>query len=200
MNIRKFVLASSNAALGEQKPPLRENMIPAPVSAYGMSKLSGEALCSAYFHSYGIDAIALRFANVYGPYSTHKSSVVAKFMRRILKREPLIIYGDGRQTRDFVHVHDIVDAIILALNADTVGRVFQIGTGVETSIKDLFEHLGSIVNGYAAKIKYEEARPGEILKNYTDFSKANKFLGFSPRVKLTDGLTELWDWFRKTDN
>jgi len=200
LNIRKFVLASSNAALGEQKPPLRENMIPAPVSAYGMSKLSGEALCSAYFHSYGIDAIALRFANVYGPYSTHKSSVVAKFMKRILKREPLIIYGDGRQTRDFVHVHDIVDAIILALNADAVGRVFQIGTGVETSIKDLFEHLGSIVNGYAAKIKYEEARPGEILKNYTDFSKANKFLGFSPRVQLTDGLTELWDWFRKTDN
>lgn len=188
----RFVFASSNAAVGEQSPPVDENKIPRPLSPYGASKLAGEALCSGYYHSYEMRTVALRFANVYGPFSTHKSSVVAKFMGRIREGKPLTVYGDGNQTRDFVHVDDICRAIVLGLMAEGGwGEVFQIAAGRETSVNDLVEILRQ-VSGADIEIVHEPDRKGEIRRNYSNIGKAREMLGFEPKTDLVEGLTALW--------
>jgi len=118
-HVNKFIFASSNAAVGEQNPPITENAIPVPLSPYGASKLACEAFCFAFSGSYGLQTISLRFANAYGPRSNHKESVVAKFFRKVLKNEPITIYGDGHQTRDLIYVDDICHAILLAIENDS---------------------------------------------------------------------------------
>lgn len=97
--VKTFIFTSTNAALGEQIPPFDETKIPKPISPYGASKLAGEALCTSYCHSFGINTVTLRIGNSYGPHSKHKASVIAKFVKRAIQNEPLIIYGDGKQTR-----------------------------------------------------------------------------------------------------
>lgn len=186
----RFVFASSNAAVGEQVPPISETMIPRPLSPYGASKLAGEALCSGYYHSYGMKTVALRFANVYGPHSTHKTSVVAKFLRLAREGKPFVIYGDGEQTRDFVHIADICEAIRLALSYDTGGEVFQIASGRETTINVLVKLLNEVV-GTQLEAVYEPERKGEIRRNYSDIGKARRMLGFEPKVELRQGLRTL---------
>src|SRR4051795_3399335 len=105
-DVKRFVFASSGAPLGEAEPPVHEEKAPRPRSPYGASKLAGEGYCSAYWHSYGLETVALRFGNVYGPHSCHKGSVVATFIRRALSGKPLIVHGDGGQTRDFIFIDD----------------------------------------------------------------------------------------------
>jgi UDP-glucose 4-epimerase len=125
--VRRFVFASSGAPIGECKPPIHEELAPHPVSPYGASKLAGEAYCSAYARSFGVETVALRFGNCYGPLSSHKSSVVAKFTREAFAGKAWEIYGDGQQTRDFIFVEDIAAAIVAGATADGVGgEVFQI--------------------------------------------------------------------------
>ena len=109
--VKRFVFASSGAPIGECEPPIHEELPAHPVSPYGASKLAGEAYCSAYARSFGIETVALRFGNCYGPLSNHKSSVVAKFIREALAGTTWEIYGDGNQTRDFIFVEDIAEAI-----------------------------------------------------------------------------------------
>ncbi|MBM3132931.1 MAG: NAD-dependent epimerase/dehydratase family protein [Chloroflexi bacterium] len=190
--VDRFVFASSNAAVGEQIPPIDENMIPKPLSPYGASKLAGEALCSAYYHSFGMKAIALRFANLYGPYSDHKTSVLAKFMGWAREDHPFTIYGDGNQTRDFVHVEDICQAIDLSLSSqDSSGDVFQIASGKETSINRLVEIVREVTDK-RSEVIHQPERKGEIRRNYSDISKARRVLGFEPRMELKEGLRKLW--------
>ena len=137
--VKTFIFASSNVAVGQQIPPVDENKIPKPISPYGASKLACEALCTAYYYSFGLNTVSLRFANCYGPYSQHKTSVIAKFIKRAMQNEPLVIYGDGNQTRDFVHVDDVCRAIHLCLTTvkQISGEVFQIASGKETTINKL---------------------------------------------------------------
>src|SRR5271155_1852220 len=136
--VQKMIFASTGGAiLGEQEPPVHEGMVPRPVSPYGAGKLAGEAYCSAFFGSYGLNTIALRFSNVYGPFSYHKGSVIAQYFRDLLQGRPLIVYGDGSQTRDFVFVEDLVEAVLLAEQIDPPGDVFQIASGRETSLNEL---------------------------------------------------------------
>ena len=115
--VTRFVFASSGAPLGEVEPPMHEEKAPRPCSPYGASKLAGEGYCSAYWHSYGLETVALRFGNVYGPHSSHKTSVIARFIQQALAGEPLVINGDGGQTRDFIYVGDLVQAIRQAANS-----------------------------------------------------------------------------------
>lgn len=195
-NVDKFVFASSNAAVGEQIPPINETMIPKPLSPYGAVKLYGEALCSAYHCCYGLKTASLRFANVYGPYSDHKTSVIAKFLKRIKEDKGLEIYGDGLQTRDFVHASDISQAIHLVITHNnsglsTWGEVFQIASGTETSIIDLAKMLISFTNRSEQDISFTDPMKGEIRKNFSDISKANKILGYSPQMKLDTQLKML---------
>lgn len=190
--VRKFIFVSSNAVLGEHPPPVDEAKIPKPLSPYGASKLAGEALCSAYYHSFGLDAVSLRFANCYGPYSEHKTSVISKFINWARQGKPPIIYGDGNQTRDFIHVDDICQAIDLSLAASDAigGEVFQIATGVGTSINDLANMIKEMAGG-DIQILHQPKRKGEIERNYSDITKAKRVLGFEPKVRLREGLKEL---------
>lgn len=195
-SVEKFVFASSNAAVGEQNPPITESAVPAPLSPYGASKLSSEALCSAFSGSYGLQTVALRFANAYGPRSNHKESVVAKFFREALENEELTIYGDGNQTRDFVYVDDICRAILLAIENNSTTGVFQIGTGSETKIIDLAKKIKEIADS-DSEIVLAPPRKGEIIRNYSCIDKAKKILGFEPKISLDTGLAKTYDWFKK---
>jgi UDP-glucose 4-epimerase len=193
-SVDRVVFASSNAVLGNHVPPARESAVAAPLSVYGASKLAGEALCSAYYHSFGLDTFCLRFSNCYGSHSERKTSVVNRFMVALMHESPLIVYGDGTQTRDFVHVDDVCQAIHLALGSNMKGgRVFHIGSGVETSIGDLVSVLSGLL-GRTPEIEYRPRRRGEIERNYSDISLARELLGFVPTVTLEDGLKRLCNW------
>jgi UDP-glucose 4-epimerase len=215
--VDRFIFASSNAVVGEQDPPIDETKIPRPLSPYGASKLAGEALCSTYYHSFGLKTVSLRFSNCYGPYTEHKPSVIANFMEWARKGEPLVIYGDGNQTRDFVHVDDICQAIHLSLiiaqppklsqqtqqtlstqETPLWGEVFQIASGVETSINQLTELIKAMTD-FQLPIVHKPKRKGEIERNYSDIAKARTVLAFEPKVGLREGLSRLQEWYMETD-
>lgn len=198
--VKKFILASSAATLGEQAPPLDEEKPLRPLSPYGASKVADEAYCSAYWHCYGIETVALRFSNVYGPRSFHKGSVIAVFIKHVLQGKPLVIYGDGEQTRDFLYVEDLADAIGTCLSSQTRkigGEVFQIATGRETSVNQVAAIIKDLAlrSGLKPDIRHEAARPGEIYRNYADITKARRLLGYDPKTNLTEGIGATWEWF-----
>lgn len=198
-SVDQFVFASSNAAVGEVEGAVNEESVPQPLSPYGASKLHGEALCSTYANTYGLSTTALRFANAYGPHSGHKTSVIHKFIRRARDGKPLEIYGDGEQTRDFIHVRDIAAAIHAVLTSDRDGYdVYQVASGEETSINQMVERLrriGHEASGLAIETNHTDERDGEIRKNYSTYEKIASDLGWEPEVSLEDGLKQVWDWY-----
>ena len=189
------MFASSGAPLGSVDPPGHEGLAPRPLSPYGASKLAGEGLCSAFAGSYGLPATALRFTNVYGPFSYHKGSVVAAFMKRIMDGDPLVIYGDGSQTRDFLFVDDLCRAVHRRVGAPPLGELYQLGTGIETSVNELVEQLVAVFPDREVPIRHEPARAGEIARSFSDISQARDALGYQPSVGLVDGLRVTRDWF-----
>ncbi len=193
-NVQRFVFASSNAPIGENVPPIDETKPARPLSPYGASKLACEGYCSAYHGSYGLGTTVLRFANAYGPGSHNKGSVVAQFIRDAQATQNLTIYGDGAQTRDFIHVKDMGRAIIAALSSSVSGEVFQIATGTETSIKELAEMVAARLTD-PITITYQDQRAGEIINNYSDISKATALLNWQPNIALSTGLDETLAWF-----
>ena len=196
---RRFVFASSGATIGEVEPPIHEEMTPHPVSPYGASKLSGEAYCSAYFRTFGVETVALRFGNVYGPLSSHKSSVIARFIKRAMRGEVLEIYGDGTQTRDFIYVEDLTRAVKLAATAEGVGgEVFQIATNAETSVREMIDELLPVLATVGIKdieVRQTAPRLGDVMRNYSDTSKAARMLGWQSEVDLEEGLRRTVRWF-----
>lgn len=199
--VMRFVFASSGAPLGVQIPPLHESLAPHPASPYGASKLAGEGYCSAYYHCFGIETVALRFGNVYGEGSGHKQSVVAKFIKEAMENKVLEIYGDGNQTRDFIYISDLIDAIRLsAISEDVGGEVFQIASANETTILELVGLLlpQLEIEGIKTPSTYfGEKRVGDVMRNFSDTSKALKRLGWSPKVSLSDGLQKTVRYFKK---
>lgn len=195
--VPRLVFASTGAAAGEVAPPIHEEVVPKPVSPYGAGKLAGEAYCRAFAASFGLHTVALRFSNVYGPFSAHKrNNAVPRFVKQGLAGEDLVIYGDGGQTRDFIYVEDLCDAILRALTADDVaGEVFQVATGVETSIRDLAQ-LALQVTGSSARVLHEPKRAGEVYRTSVDISKIRSRLGFEPQVPLAEGLARTAAWYR----
>jgi UDP-glucose 4-epimerase len=194
----RFVFSSSNAPLGAGAYPASEEKPVAPLSPYGASKAAGEAYCSAFHGAYGLEAMAVRFSNAYGPRSAHKGNVIPLFIRRLLADEELVVYGDGSQTRDFVFVTDLANGLVLAAEAEGVGgEVFQLASGVETSVNELVSLLAA-VSGRTPKVRHEPPRPGEILRNYSQIDKAGERLGFAPAVPLADGLRRTYAWFTST--
>ncbi|WP_408590635.1 NAD-dependent epimerase/dehydratase family protein [Novosphingobium sp.] len=193
--VRRIVNASTGGAIiGEAEPPVHEGMVPNPISPYGATKLAVEGLCSAWAGSYGFSALSLRFANVYGPRSFHKGSVVAAFCKRILAGEPLIVHGNGEQTRDFVYVADLCQGIMAGLASERSG-VFQLGSGQPLSVNALIEALRVVVGPQSVAVDYRPARAGEIDKTWCNVAKARTELDFRPDTPLHDGLAATWDWF-----
>ena len=188
--------STGGAILGDVSPPVHEDMVPEPISPYGASKMAVEGYCSAYSGSYGLKAASLRFSNVYGPRSFHKGSVVAAFFKNILAGEELNVYGDGSQVRDYVFVEDICRGISNAMEKGVTG-VFQLGTGIPTSINQLIEAMREVVSDDAEiRVKYHDFRAGEIHTTYCDISRAKGALSYNPSVELKQGLEITWDWFK----
>lgn len=195
--VTKFVFASSGAPAGAVEPPIHEEIAPHPVSPYGASKLAGEGYCSAYYHSFGINTVALRFGNVYGPNSAKKSSVVAKFIRQALSGEVCEIYGSGGQTRDYIYIDDLVSAIICAMQRDLGGEVFQIAVGSEVTLLELVEKIRASLarHGVQMQVTNTDSRVGDVLRNYADVRKAREMLGWSSQFDLQRGLDSTVDYF-----
>ena len=199
--IKRFVFASSGAPVGECEPPLHEEVAPHPVSPYGASKLAGEGYCSAYYRTFGLETVALRFGNVYGPGSVHKNSVVAKFIRRTINGETLEIYGDGSQSRDFIYIDDLVAALYKSATLGPLslaGETFQIATHSETTVGELADVLGDILNSRGlgpVKIAHSEPRKGDVKRNYSDTTKSRKYLKWVAETRLKRGLEQTVDWF-----
>jgi UDP-glucose 4-epimerase len=192
----RFAFASSNAPLGRQAPPAKEDKVPLPTSPYGASKLAGEGYCLAYHGSWGLQTVALRFANVYGPFSAHKNSVVAKFFKDILGNGQVTVDGNGKQTRDFIYVRDLCRAILLALESNVSGEIFQIATGVETNLCTLANYIGDIV-GRDIRMEHGPGRRGDVQRNYSSVSKAKRILRWQPTTDLLEGLRRTQGWFWK---
>ena len=194
-HVQQFAFASSNAAIGGTASPVNEDAVPRPVSPYGAAKLAGEALCSAYAHSYGVCAVALRFSNVYGPHCQRKTSVVARFMCQLMEGQPLTIFGNGSQSRDFIHTADLCHAIHLCLSAEkqNAGGIFQVASGIETSVLKLVEVVAEVMHVKPA-LRFEPARTGEIVTNVSDTSRIRQHLGFTPKVALIAGIDSLYQW------
>jgi UDP-glucose 4-epimerase len=197
--IRRFILASSGAAIGECEPPIHEELAPHPVSPYGAGKLSGEAYCSAFFHSYGLETVSLRFGNVYGPRSNKKSSVVAKFIKQALAGQTLEIYGDGKQTRDFIFIDDLIRAIWQAATVEGIGgEIFQIATNKETTVEEVFEIIIRSLANYGinnVSVRHTNPRKGDVRRNFSDISKAKNLLKWETEVELDEGIERTVRWF-----
>lgn len=197
LGVQRLVFASSGAAVGEVPPPIHEEVVPKPVSPYGASKLAGEAYARAFAAAFGMDTVALRFSNVYGPFSAHKKNAVPTFIKHCLSGEPIVIYGDGGQTRDFIHVEDLSDAILRATTAQGIGgEVFQVATGVETSIAEVAALVKDVVSD-RVEIRFEDKRPGEVYRSWADIGKARRILGFDPRIELREGIDRTARWYRE---
>jgi UDP-glucose 4-epimerase len=190
----KIVFSSTGGAIyGEVERPAAEDAPRRPLAPYGTAKLAAEEYLSMYNRLYGTGHCVVRYANVYGPRqeSNLEGGVVSIFMRRLAAGETARIFGDGTQTRDFVYVGDTAAATLRALDAD--GGTFNVGTGVETSVNDLYEAVRR-VSGVDRSPEHASARPGELSRSVLDVGLAERELGWRPEYDLERGLAETWAW------
>lgn len=193
--IKKFVYSSSSAAYGDAKYlPINESHPKNPESPYAVSKLSAEKYVLAFHIIYGIPVIALRYFNVYGPRqgSSQYANAIPVFFRNIKNGEPITIFGDGSQTRDFVNAKDVVNANILAAESELTTGVFNIATGMPTSVNELVDHIIDITASKPEQINAPR-RKGEVLHSLADISTAKKMLGYKPEVTIKEGLRDYFN-------
>ncbi len=198
--LKRVIFSSTGGAIyGEQDEfPCDEDHPRRPLSPYGIAKLSTEAYLFFYQAEYGIDYLALRYGNVYGPrQDPHgEAGVVAIFSGRILDGKPVTIYGDGKQTRDYVFVGDVVRANAAALTSKASGLALNIGTGIETDVNDLYSTISSIAD-FPTKAEHAPARPGEQKRSVISPARAAKTLDWRPEKKLADGLADTFRYFKE---
>ncbi len=197
--VRKVVLSSSTAVYGNtDKFPTDEETPLQPLSPYALSKQVNELYARLYTQTFNLPVTALRYFNVYGPRQRPDSAYAAAisiFTRRLVNGEPITIYGDGKQSRDFIFVKDVVRANLLAAESDAAGEAFNICTGHETTLLDLLEEL-SEVSPHQPEVRFEAPRPGDIYRSQGNPEKAAAALGFRAETSLADGLAQTVEWMK----
>lgn len=199
--VRRFVYAASSSAYGDTEVlPKREDMPPNPLSPYALQKLVGERYCKLYHELFGLETVCLRYFNVFGPNQDHHSeysAVVPKFISRLLAGKPLVVYGDGEQSRDFTYVANVVEANLLALKAsEASGKLFNIGAGRQVSLNQLIRILEELV-GVKAEVTYEAPKRGDVRHSLADISRAESLIGYRPQVMVEEGLRRTVEAMRR---
>jgi UDP-glucose 4-epimerase len=194
--VGRVVFASSAAVYGDAPPPLSESGPVRALSPYGASKIACEAYCEAYQRAYGLPTVVLRFMNVYGPrMDDAHGGVMSEFAGSVERGVPLVVHGDGKQTRDFVHVSDAVEAIMLAISSErAAGETLNVGTGTPTSISSLAEMFVSAGGRPGPGVSHVPPREGDVRHSYADTTKSARVIGFAPKKKLPDGVAEFMAW------
>jgi nucleoside-diphosphate-sugar epimerase len=197
--VKRFVYAASSAAYGDTPTsPKVETMPPQPLSPYAVAKLAGEYYCSVFYNVFGLQTISLRYFNVFGPYqdpTSQYAAVIPAFVTAILKDKPPTIFGDGRQSRDFTYVDNVVEANLLAARAkNTKGEVINIACGQAVTVNEIIEMINDLL-GKNVKPLYTDPRPGDIKHSLADISLAKKVIGFAPKVSFRQGLEKAIDWY-----
>ena len=197
--VRRVIYSSSSSVYGDAKLPLKEGNEKEPFSPYALTKLVGEHYCRLFYELYGLETVSLRLFNVFGekqdPYGGY-AAVIPRFIDAILHGKRLLIYGDGKQSRDFTYVKDVADATIMALKAEkkkVTGEVFNIAYGKTTNLLELVRLINKFT-GKSIKPKFTEARKGDIKKSLADISKAKRLLGYKPKSSLEQGLKKTIKW------
>lgn len=200
-SVRRFVYTSTCAVYGDASSEAIPETNPLdPLTPYASSKLAGEYFCRNFFRLHGLETVALRYFNVYGagqdPNGAY-AAVIPRFLSRIVAGEPIVVYGDGEQSRDFVHIDDVVAANVLAATADrgVCGRSFNIGSGRRTSLNELIDKLEKIAGARVA-VERQPARNGDIKHSHADIGAASRGLGYEPSVPLGEGLLRTMEFFR----
>lgn len=199
--VKRVVCASSCAIYGnDPELPKREDMLPSPQSPYAGTKLMLEHYCNMFFNLYSLEAVSLRYFNIFGPRQNplaQYAAVVPIFVRNMLQKKPSVIYGDGEQTRDFVYVQDCVYANLLAAkSAYAPGNVYNVGSASQISVNELFAMLQKITGSEIPAV-HESARMGEVLHSCSDTSRAREHLSFQPEFSLEKGLELTVDWYKR---
>ena len=202
--LKRVVYAASSSAYGETPTlPKREDMLPAPISPYAVSKLASELYMQSFYRVYGIETVCLRYFNVFGPRqdpSSQYSGVMPKFVARMLRQEAPTIYGDGEQTRDFTYVDNVVSANRLACAAESskvAGQTFNVAGGQRVSVNQMFTALKQLI-GFPGQPAYEPERSGDIRHSLADISRAQSNLGYRVKVDFAEGLRRTVEWYRQT--
>jgi nucleoside-diphosphate-sugar epimerase len=200
VGVRRFVYAASSSAYGDTEVlPKTEAMSPNPLSPYALQKLVGERYCKLYYDLYGLETVSLRYFNVFGPDqdpSSEYSAVIPKFINKLLANEPLTVYGDGEQSRDFTYVENVVEANMLALNAtEACGGVYNVGCGERISLNGLIRLLEEII-GVKASLTYAEAKAGDVRHSLADITLARHRLAYEPKIMVKEGLRRTVEAFK----
>ncbi len=206
--VKRVVFSSSSSVYGDTPVlPKREDMPASPLSPYAVQKITGEYYCRISYQLYGLETVALRYFNVFGPRQNPASqyaAVIPRFITAILRGEPPTVYGDGQQTRDFSHVENIIDANVAACTAGSprsergkaaLGEAFNIACGGRISLLDLIATINKIAGKRIAP-KFDPPRPGDIKDSQADITKAAKLLGWKPRVEFQEGIEKAVAWYR----
>ena len=197
--VRRLVYAASSSAYGDtQVLPKKEDMAPNPLSPYALQKFIGERYCKLYNDLYGLETVSLRYFNVFGPSQdpwSEYSAVIPKFTTRLQSRQPLVVFGDGEQSRDFTYVDNVVEANILAIKVQrTAGAVINVGCGESLTLNRLIRFLEEILQVQAV-VGYEPPRRGDVRHSLADISLARDVLGYQPKVTLVEGLRRTVEFF-----
>jgi nucleoside-diphosphate-sugar epimerase len=201
--VKRVVYAASSSAYGDTPTlPKNEGMVPNPNSPYAVAKLAGEYYMTSFYRCYGLETVSLRYFNIFGPRqdpTSPYSGVLAKFITQMLNGEQPTIFGDGAQSRDFTYIQNAVDANLLAIKApasQVAGQVFNVATGKRADLNQAFQLLKKIT-GYTGEVKYASERPGDVKHSLADLSRAEKHLGYKPKVDFEEGLRRTLDWYRR---
>ncbi|MGB9979580.1 GDP-mannose 4,6-dehydratase [Methanobacterium sp.] len=194
-NIQKFIYSSSSSVYGDCKLPMNEKSLLKPVSPYGVSKLAAEYLCHLYWENYEVPTVSLRYFTVYGP-RQRPDMAINKFVKSVLNGDEIVIYGNGKQTRDFTYIEDVIRAIVASADSNLNGEVLNIAGGSRISINTLINEI-ELISGHNANIRYSPNQKGDAKDTWADLNRTKKLLGWEPTINIHEGLRNYIKWYQQ---